>query len=195
MYWVLRSYFTTFSSIILVNTYCDENLAYPWRYACPKLGTIALHDWNSFFFFFTKRNDLFIFSSVNNGDRSIVLTMRREGESVWNENGKFSRLFGFKIDHPYDDDLRVDLTVYRWICCCYWYCCCLQLRFCHYYHCVGHLYVYYFIIAVVVLVTVIVNRFLNHNCWCCCWYWCCCCSVSVNDKQSLKNLPETVTMK
>jgi len=66
-----------------------------------------------FFFFFTKRNDLFIFSSVNNGDRSIVLTMRREGESVWNENGKFSRLFGFKIDHPYDDDLRVDLTVYR----------------------------------------------------------------------------------
>jgi hypothetical protein len=46
----------------------------------------------------------------NDREQSIVFTLRREGDEVA-AAGKFSRLFRIKVDHPTDENLRIELKV------------------------------------------------------------------------------------
>jgi hypothetical protein len=46
----------------------------------------------------------------NDREQSIVFTLRREGDEVAGA-GKFSRLFRIKVDHPTDDNLRIEVQV------------------------------------------------------------------------------------
>jgi hypothetical protein len=51
-----------------------------------------------------------ISGSENDREQSIVFTLRREGDEVA-AAGKFSRLFRIKVDHPTDDNLRIEVKV------------------------------------------------------------------------------------